>query len=273
MKQNALHRRRGKRQLRTRAAHRSVGHTPRLVWQLALSGILFVALIALKLLMPGHLSAARGTLGQWLVNDADFAAAFSAVGRAAGGEETLGSALSEACAAVFGGDAQEVSAGLDDLAASASADADAASQRALPARVVGEERDLGFACEAPLFGTLTSGFGWREDPTTGEEAFHYGLDLAGEEGDTIRCFADGTVAVVGESTILGNYLTVDHANGYSTLYAHCSAVTAQSGQTVSRGEPIALVGATGNATGAHLHFELHAGSDYLDPVYYVAAQS
>ena len=64
---------------------------------------------------------------------------------------------------------------------------------------------------------------------------------------------------------------VAHENGYSTLYAHCSRVTASSGASVSRGEKIAEVGETGNATGPHLHFELHREGVYLNPIYYVAA--
>ena len=85
----------------------------------------------------------------------------------------------------------------------------------------------------------------------------------------VSSFADGTVAAVGESSELGRYVAVSHANGFSTLYAHCTRVTASAGQQVSRGDPIAEVGDTGRATGPHLHFELHRGSTYLNPVYYV----
>ena len=95
------------------------------------------------------------------------------------------------------------------------------------------------------------------------------MDIAGEEGASVLCFADGTVGTVGESTILGNYVTVNHGSGISTLYAHCSAITASAGQRVRKGDAIAKVGATGNATGAHLHFEVHDGEKYLNPVYYV----
>ena len=96
------------------------------------------------------------------------------------------------------------------------------------------------------------------------------MDIAGEEGASVACFADGTVGTVGESTILGNYVTVNHGSGISTLYAHCSAITASAGQSVRKGDAIAKVGATGNATGAHLHFELLSGSKYLDPIAYAA---
>ena len=76
--------------------------------------------------------------------------------------------------------------------------------------------------------------------------------------------------VVGESTVLGKYLTVRHADGYETLYAHCSKIAVSSGQSVLRGDTLGAVGATGNATGAHLHFELLSGSKYLDPIAYAA---
>lgn len=264
--------RRGGRRAARGSARQRRTFTPRTARQVVVSGALFVALIALKLVMPGHLSDARGTLAQCLVNDADFAAAFSAVGRAAGGAGSWGDSLSEAYTAVFGGEeAREVSAALADTAAGTEQAEDSTAQRALPEHVSDEPRALAFVYEAPLSGAVTSAFGWREDPNTGEEAFHYGLDLAGAEGEDILCFADGTVGVVGESTLLGNYLTVDHAGGCSTLYAHCSAISVRSGQAVRMGDVIASVGATGNATGAHLHFELHADGDYLDPALYVAS--
>ena len=72
---------------------------------------------------------------------------------------------------------------------------------------------------------------------------------------------------MGESNILGNYVTVNHEGGFSTLYAHCSAITASAGQSVKKGDAIAKVGSTGNATGSHLHFEVHDGEEYLNPVY------
>lgn len=242
-------------------------------WQVIVCGVLFVALIALKLVMPGHLSTLRGTLGQWLVHEADFISAFSALGRAAGGGADWDDSLSEAYVAVFGGEqkAREVSGELLGVSVAEQGTASSLPQRALPSLAVGEQRILGFSYVSPLSGTMTSNFGWRDDPNGGGECFHYGVDIAGEEGADVACFADGSVGAVGESTILGRYVTVNHAGGFSTLYAHCSAITASAGQSVQRGEIIAKVGATGNATGPHLHFEVHDGNEYLNPVYYVAS--
>jgi len=240
----------------------------RALWRVVVSAAIFVSLIALKLALPGRLAAVRGTLGSWLVRDADLAGAVSALGHAVSGEKDVVEALGEAYIAVTGRQpaAKEVSAPAETDGA-----ADALDTRALPAAAVAEQRVLGFAYVPPLEGALTSPFGWRTHPRSGVEAFHYGADLAAEEGTPIVCFADGVVGAVGESTELGKYLTVTHEGGFSTLYAHCSSVTARSGSVVRRGETIAAVGQTGNATGPHLHFELHEGGKYLNPIYYLAA--
>lgn len=78
-------------------------------------------------------------------------------------------------------------------------------------------------------GQITSLFGCRSDPLEGGGRFHYGLDIAGEEGAVIRAFADGTVTAIGSSTDLGSYVTVTHEGGFSTLYAHCRKITASDG--------------------------------------------
>lgn len=252
--------------------------------RVVLCGGIFVVLIALKLAFPGKMTAVRGKLNAWLVRDADFTEAFSAVGHAVSGEDGALEALRSAYVAVFGGEdapAAEVS-GSAEVAAEKTpqvpgieentpqtADADTLPPRPYPAHTDAAQHVLGFDFAPPLAGEATSGFGWREDPNTQREAFHYGVDLAADEGTEIDCFADGTVGVVAESVELGKYLTVHHANGVMTLYAHCSRITAASGAPVKRGDKLAEVGSTGNATGPHLHFEIHDGDTYLDPAYYL----
>ena len=118
-------------------------------------------------------------------------------------------------------------------------------------------------------GTLTSPFGSRISPTSGQPAFHYGLDIAADEGVPIVALADGAVREVGESDY-GKYLIVDHAGGYSTLYAHCSSISAKVGESVVGGREIAQVGQTGNATGPHLHLELWKDGAALDPAAYLS---
>lgn len=122
---------------------------------------------------------------------------------------------------------------------------------------------LGFAYAAPVQGTVTDGFGWREN------AFHYGTDIAADAGTVISSFADGTVTAVGDSSQLGNYVTVSHAGGFTTLYAHCSRITASSGQQVA-------LGLTHCRGGGDLATPLARTSTsaiqkdtvYLDPAYY-----
>lgn len=125
-----------------------------------------------------------------------------------------------------------------------------------------------FAHQVPVEGTQTSDFGSRLSPITGQPGFHYGLDLAADEGIPIGAFADGTVREIGESSY-GKYLILDHEDGFSTLYAHCSSISATVGQSVACGEEIALVGQTGNATGPHLHLEIWKDGSALDPANYL----
>lgn len=281
MRLRRLYTRGRRRALRARTAGRTVPRTRRTAGestrgaqrrflQSVVCGVLFTALVLLKLLVPGNLSALRGTLADWLVRDADFASAFSAVGQAAAAPGQLVEALGSAYVAVFG--AEQDAVAVDGSAAlSASTDTAQTESRPLPDYASADRPTLSFAYASPLAGTLTSPFGWREDPNTGAEAFHTGIDLAADEGTPFTAFADGTVGVVGESTVLGKYLTVRHADGYETLYAHCSAISVTSGQSVRLGDTLGAVGSTGNATGAHLHLELLSGSLYLDPISYVTS--
>lgn len=231
--------------------------------QTTVCGLLFASLVLLKLVVPGNLAAFRGTLAQWLVRDADFAAAFAAVGQAAAEPERLADSIGEAYTAVFGArEAVEVSG--------SAAETTELPPLPLPDYASADAPELPFSFSSPLTGTLTSRFGWRDDPNGAGARFHTGIDLAAEVGTPFASFADGTVGVVGESTVLGRYLTVHHAGGIETLYAHCDALSAVSGAAVTRGETLGTVGATGNATGAHLHFELLQAGKYLDPLAYLS---
>ena len=142
---------------------------------------------------------------------------------------------------------------------------------ALPENASLEQRNLGFDHRTPVLGALSSTFGWREHPVEGGNRFHYGVDLAAEEGTDILAFASGTVYATGESSTLGNYVMLQHQGGYITLYGHCREVTVTGG-SVDMGDKIAEVGSTGLVTGPHLHFELHDGDLYLNPIYYVEVQ-
>ena len=117
----------------------------------------------------------------------------------------------------------------------------------------------------PVDAPITSHFGLRTHPTSGIETFHYGVDLGAEEGEKILCVAPGEVVEAGESPDYGNYLVVRHSETIYTLYAHCLEVLPQTGDTVTAGQTIATVGATGNVTGPHLHFEIRNGETWLNP--------
>ena len=139
----------------------------------------------------------------------------------------------------------------------------------LPENVGMQQVLLNFDYQCPVKGTLTSGFGYRQHPIDGAARFHYGADIAADTGTEIVCFADGVVTATGESSSFGKYCTVEHSGGFTTLYAHCSKVTAVSGAAVRMGDKLGEVGATGQATGPHLHFALQREGIYLNPVYYL----
>lgn len=146
-----------------------------------------------------------------------------------------------------------------------------AQGRKLPERVSMEYYDLGLKNTVlPVSAPLTSGFGFREGPLTGGEDFHLGVDLGAVEGTSIAAYADGTVLFAGENRTYGDYIRLDHGGGVVTIYAHCSKLLVEQGQTVTAGETIAKVGHTGDATGPHLHFAVQKNSIFLDPLHYIA---
>lgn len=115
----------------------------------------------------------------------------------------------------------------------------------------------------PAEGVLTSPFGGRY--LFGSYSFHQGIDLANFSGTPILAAADGTVSWAGPKGTYGSLLTVDHGNGFTTYYAHCSRLLVREGDTVSQGDTIALMGSTGRSTGPHLHFEVRWQGEPLDP--------
>ena len=303
--------------------------------RLTICGVVFVLLVAVKLLFPEAVSGFARSAGQLIGRNADFKEAFAAMGRAVSGQAAVSDSLQDAYTAVFspsppleeesaapsrtkasldpgarllrytavrlpeaeaepmaeivvdldGAPAPQLPpeepAGEPEPPAAPAAEteeeddttaAEAVSyvytMPAMPDNASLEQRNLGFAHTSPIRGALSSAFGWREHPIEGGNKFHYGVDLAADQGTDILAFADGEVYATGESSTLGNYIMLQHQGGYITLYAHCSRVTAAGGAVV-KGEKIAEVGDTGLATGPHLHFELHDGDLYLNPIFYV----
>ena len=103
---------------------------------------------------------------------------------------------------------------------------------------------------------VTSEFGPREDPKSGTKKNHAGLDIGAEKNTEVHSALSGIVKKSEENESYGKYVVVDHGNGIETLYAHCEKSLVSSGDKVLRGQPVALVGNTGDSTGDHLHFEV-----------------
>ncbi|MCU0607365.1 MAG: M23 family metallopeptidase [Candidatus Edwardsbacteria bacterium] len=121
----------------------------------------------------------------------------------------------------------------------------------------------------PAPGWITSDFGMRFDPFTGQVKMHEGLDIAAPEGTLIVAPADGEVKYAGYRGNFGMCLEIDHGYGLVTRYGHCLLLKASLGQRVSRGQPVALVGQSGRATGPHLHYEVAANGTVVDPQNYI----
>jgi murein DD-endopeptidase MepM/ murein hydrolase activator NlpD len=128
---------------------------------------------------------------------------------------------------------------------------------------------LPFDYAAPARGPVSSGFGYRVHPISGETTFHHGADLAVYTGTRVAAFADGTVSETGNHSVYGYYVKIDHGDGFQTLYAHLSEILVKKGKTVTLGDRIALSGNSGYSTGAHLHFEIRKDGKMLSPFNYV----
>lgn len=130
----------------------------------------------------------------------------------------------------------------------------------------GKEALLSVNLSPPLEnGMISSSFGDRLDPFSGDASEHKGLDIAAPSGTSIYCVLPGVVKEAGENASYGKYLIVDHGNGVETLYAHCNELSKEKGDIVSRGDELAKVGSTGNSTGNHLHLEIRLDGQPYDP--------
>jgi len=127
--------------------------------------------------------------------------------------------------------------------------------------------------KAPLPGELeiTSGFGPRIDPFLGTRALHTGVDLLDDYGAPVRATAAGTVVSAGFAGGYGNMVEIDHGNGLTTRYAHLSSIDVEPGQKVRLGTVLGRIGATGRATGPHLHYEVRIDAEPVDPERFLRA--
>ena len=124
-------------------------------------------------------------------------------------------------------------------------------------------------------GVISSGYSFRRNPMylvyEGEDEyeFHSGVDIAADMGTEIRSYLDGVVETCALSSSYGYYVCIDHGGGLKTLYAHASRLLCTEGDQVAAGQTIALVGDTGRATGAHLHFEVYKDGETKNPKEYI----
>ena len=112
---------------------------------------------------------------------------------------------------------------------------------------------------------VSSRFGLRVHPITGQKKSHTGIDIASNQGTAVYASDGGSVTLAGWNGGYGNCIMIDHGNGYVTLYGHLSSISVSVGQTVSQGATIGAVGSTGNSTGPHLHFEVLKNGTRIDP--------
>jgi murein DD-endopeptidase MepM/ murein hydrolase activator NlpD len=119
-------------------------------------------------------------------------------------------------------------------------------------------------------GWMSSAFGRRVDPFTGRMAWHSGVDFAGQQGSHVVAVAAGVVTFSGKRGGYGKLVEINHGGGYVTRYAHHSEVLVEVGDIVKKGEPIALIGSSGRATGPHVHFEVLRNGRAIDPRRYIA---
>jgi murein DD-endopeptidase MepM/ murein hydrolase activator NlpD len=118
-------------------------------------------------------------------------------------------------------------------------------------------------------GYISSYFGERMDPFNGEEAMHKGVDFATDAGTDVLAVASGIVTWAGPREGYGNLIEINHGNGYTTRYAHNAQTLVQVGDTVERGQAVAVVGSTGRSTGPHVHFEVLRDGTQINPMAFV----
>ena len=115
---------------------------------------------------------------------------------------------------------------------------------------------------------VSSYYGYRINPVTGQEQFHRGVDIVVPTGTTVLAAMDGTVTTATYDASYGNYVVIEDSNGYCTKYAHMDTLNVSAGQTVTHGTTIGTTGNTGSSTGSHLHIECLYNGEYYNPLFY-----
>ena len=149
----------------------------------------------------------------------------------------------------------------------------AAPLRVEPTEVIGPPApEIGadpVAPTTPVAGVISSAFGMRADPFNSLNKFHQGVDIAAPSGTPVKAAAAGKVVFSGQVAGYGNLIEVDHGAGWLTRYGHNASNLVERGDTVAAGQPIALVGRSGRATGDHVHFEVRRDGKAVDPAQFL----
>ena len=125
----------------------------------------------------------------------------------------------------------------------------------------------------PVIGHLTDGFGQRMDPFSGEGAFHTGVDISSQYGDSVRATADGVVIEADERAGYGRLVVIDHGYGVTTWYGHLSTLNVLAGEQLRRGDAVGNVGVSGRSTGPHVHYEVRINGAPVNPMRYLRQAS
>ena len=133
----------------------------------------------------------------------------------------------------------------------------------------GNRQAFGNPFSFPWLAYVSSPYGYRVHPISGEKNLHRGMDIAVAGGTPILAVHDGKVISVGDAGSYGLCVVIEDEKGYRSRYAHCSSLSVSAGQEVKKGDTIAAVGSTGNSTGNHLHLEVTKDGQYLNPYYFV----
>ena len=152
-----------------------------------------------------------------------------------------------------------------EIIASGGKDTKVSSNDDVPDNVSVDDYKLNQKMVLPLKGTITSEFGVRTHPISGDLRFHAGVDIAAEKGTNIYAAFDGEVVEADYDEWNGNYLKIKHDNKIMTVYCHCEKLNVKKGEKIRAGEVIGTVGSTGSSTGPHLHFELRINNISYNP--------
>jgi len=121
----------------------------------------------------------------------------------------------------------------------------------------------------PVHGWITSKFGYRKSPFTGQREFHAGLDIANKSGTELIATANGRISYAARKAYIGNMIIIDHGFGRVTKYGHLKKILVKRGQKVKRGDVIGLIGNTGRSTGPHVHYEVRINGTPVNPLKYI----